>query len=192
MNTNPDEINIQLWLEDELVGEDQAHMDKWAESQPEKCLERDRIRAMRKLMQANLVSSEEPPYADFFLNRIQQGMRDSNKHQIVPKAKSSAWKLWVFSATGFAAVILAFGLGKWSSTASSPVVSAPLLYTPENGVAATWLSGQKMNSPLIILKGVSPIPDSVEFKQIVHVDTIRESDRTVKRTDEKIKAGEKP
>ena len=89
-------------------------------------------------------------------------------------------------------MILAFGIGrnsgepdevvKWKS---SPLDIAPVVYTPEEGVNAKWFASNKASATVIVLEGVTAIPDSVDFSQTVYVPTISEADRTANRDAEK-------
>jgi hypothetical protein len=59
---------------------------------------------------------------------------------------------------------------------------APVVYTPEDGVDAEWIASADAN--VIILEGVSAIPDATDFSETVYVPTARESDRTATRETE--------
>jgi hypothetical protein len=85
-----------------------------------------------------------------------------------------------------AGMVLAFGIGKRSNDAPAaltvvPAV-APVVYTPEDGVDAEWIASADAN--VIILEGVSAIPDATDFSETVYVPTARESDRTATRETE--------
>ena len=53
-----------------------------------------------------------------------------------------------------------------------------MVYTPEEGVFAEWVPTPQNNASVILLKGVTAIPDSTDFSETVYVPTSRESDRT--------------
>jgi hypothetical protein len=53
-----------------------------------------------------------------------------------------------------------------------------LVYTPEEGVFAEWVPSKQNNASVILLKGVTAIPDSTDFSETVYIPTARESDRT--------------
>jgi hypothetical protein len=56
-----------------------------------------------------------------------------------------------------------------------------VVYTPEEGVEAQWFAGNGGIASVIVLQGVSAIPDSTNFSETVYVPTARESDRTATR-----------
>lgn len=188
MNTNPDETRLALWLDDELTGADLAEMEAWAATRPEQLAAREELRSFREMMAANLPASEEPPYPDFFLSRVNQGIRDLQAAEAPAKSSASVpfWKSWIMPIAACAGMVLAFGIGKRSNDAPAaltvvPAV-APVVYTPEDGVDAEWIASADAN--VIILEGVSAIPDATDFSETVYVPTARESDRTATRETE--------
>lgn len=191
MNTNPDETRLALWLDDELSGDELAEMEAWAATQPEQLAAREELRSYRKAMAATIPASEEPPYPDFFLSRVNQGIRDLKEAE-APANRASApvpfWKSWLMPAAACAGMILAFGVGRNSGEPDevvkwkpSPMNVAPVVYTPEEGVEAQWFASNKASATVIVLEGVSAIPDSVDFSQTVYVPTISDADRTATR-----------
>jgi hypothetical protein len=188
MNTNPDEIRLALWLDDELTGADLAEMEAWAATRPEQLAAREELRSFRKMMAANLPASEEPPYPDFFLSRVNQGIRDLQAAEAPAKPSASVpfWKSWIMPIAACAGMVLAFGIGKRSNDAPAALAVvpglAPVVYTPEDGVDAEWIASADAN--VIILEGVSAIPDATDFSETVYVPTASESDRTATRETE--------
>ncbi len=190
MNTNPDETRLALWLDDELTGTDLSEMEAWAATHPEQLAAREELRSFRNMMAANLPASEEPPYPDFFLCRINQGIRDlqATAMPAKPTAAVSFWKSWVMPLAACAGMVLAFGIGKRSNEAAGaltvvPSVS-PVVYTPEEGVDAEWFASTGAGANVIVLEGVAAIPDSTDFSETVYVPTVSESDRTATREKE--------
>lgn len=192
MNTNPDETRLALWLDDELTGADLAEMEAWAATRQEQLAAREELRSFRKMISAHLSASEEPPYPDFFLSRVNQGIRRLQLAEATPKPAPLVplWRSWLIPVAACAGMVLAFGVGRRSSdapdalTVAVPAV-APVVYTPEEGVAAEWFSSASAGANVIVLEGVAAIPDSTDFSETVYVPTARESDRTANReTDE--------
>lgn len=188
MNTNPDETKLALWLDDDLTGTELAEMNAWAEAHPEHLAARTELRKFREMLTQNLPASEEPPYPDFFLTRINQGIREL---ETVPAANiqpshRSFWKSWFMPLAACAGMVLAFSIGRQSGTQETPIaindnpknIAVPLVYTPEEGVFAEWVSTTHSNASVILLKGVTAIPDSTDFSETVYVPTARESDHT--------------
>lgn len=191
MNTNPDETRLALWLDDELTGEDFAEMETWAATRPEQIAAREELRSFRKIMAANLPASEEPPYPDFFLSRVNQGIRELQRGEAHTQptsqpAASPFWRSWLMPVAACAGMVLAFGVGKRSGGENPGGLNvvpqpSPLVYTPEEGVDAVWFSSTGADADVIVLQGVSAIPDSTDFSATVYVPTAREIDRTATR-----------
>jgi len=190
MNTNPDETRLALWLDDELTGTDLSEMETWAATHPEQLAAREELRSFRNMMAAHLPASEEPPYPDFFLSRVNQGIRDLQAAAVPAKPTAAVpfWKSWVMPLAACAGMVLAFGIGKRSNGAADaltvvPSVS-PVVYTPEEGVDAEWFASTGAGANVIVLEGVAAIPDSTDFSETVYVPTASESDRTATREKE--------
>lgn len=196
MNTNPDETKLALWLDDELTGDDLAAMDAWAAKMPEQLAAREELRSFRKMMAGALPASEEPPYPDFFLSRVNQGIRDL---QAAEKANAPAsvsrpfWKSWLMPIAACAGMVLAFGIGRNTTDPGRPLALAPqfspLVYTPEEGVDAEWFASSNAGATVIVLQGVSAIPDSTDFSETVYVPTASEADRTAGQRNEDPNSG---
>ena len=191
MNTNPDETRLAQWLDDELTGTDLTEMDAWAATRPEQLAAREDLRSFRNMMATNLPASQEPPYPDFFLSRVNQGIRDLQADGASTKTAATAlsfWKSWMMPIAACAGMVLAFGIGKRSSEASNVLTvvpaATPVVYTPEEGVDAEWFASSGAGANVIVLQGVAAIPDSTDFSETVYVPTISEYDRTATREKE--------
>ena len=191
MNTNPDETRLAQWLDDELTGTDLTEMDAWAATRPEQLAAREDLRSFRNMMATNLPASQEPPYPDFFLSRVNQGIRDLQADGASTKTAATAlsfWKSWMMPIAACAGMVLAFGIGKRSSEASNVLTvvpaATPVVYTPEEGVDAEWFASSGAGANVIVLEGVAAIPDSTDFSETVYVPTISEYDRTATREKE--------
>lgn len=192
MNTNPDETTLALWLDDELTGAHLAEMETWVMNHPEQLAAREELRAFRSMISKNLPASEEPPYPDFFLSRVNQGIRDlqlaEKREEVAPVTARPFWRSWLMPLAACAGMVLAFGIGKQSREISSPLALvssvSPVVYTPEEGVDAEWFTSHDASATVIVLQGVTAIPDSTDFSETVYVPTVRESDRTATRNRE--------
>ena len=191
MTTNPDETRLAQWLDDELTGTDLTEMDAWAATRPEQLAAREDLRSFRNMMATNLPASQEPPYPDFFLSRVNQGIRDLQADGASTKTAATAlsfWKSWMMPIAACAGMVLAFGIGKRSSEASNVLTvvpaATPVVYTPEEGVDAEWFASSGAGANVIVLEGVAAIPDSTDFSETVYVPTISEYDRTATREKE--------
>jgi len=186
MNTNPDETHLALWLDDELEGTELAEMDAWAAEKPDQLAAREELRSFRAMMMENVPASIEPPFPDFFLSRVNQGIRDirlAEEKAVAPVAAParSFWRSWLMPAAACAGMVFAFGIGKQNREPAQKLAVvpslAPAVYTPEEGVDAEWFSSSNAGATVIVLQGVSAIPDSTDFSETVYVPTARESDR---------------
>jgi hypothetical protein len=190
MNTNPDETRLAQWLDDELTGTDLTEMDAWAATRPEQLAAREDLRSFRNMMATNLPASQEPPYPDFFLSRVNQGIRVLQAAEAPAKTATalSFWKSWMMPIAACAGMVLAFGIGKRSSDAQGALTvvpaATPVVYTPEEGVDAEWFASTGARANVIVLEGVAAIPDSTDFSETVYVPTISEYDRTATREKE--------
>jgi len=189
MNTTPDEVLLALWLDDELTGEDLAKVESWALTQPDQLAAREEIRAWRKTMASTLPAVEEPPYPDFFNNRIIREIRDMQEvaRPAAPvESRQSFWR-WLFPATAFAGMALAFWVGTKTHSADGGGLAkngdsaSPVWYTPEQGVDAQWVKGTGA-STVILLQGVNAIPDATDFTETAMIQHAKESDSTAGTT----------
>ena len=186
MNTNPDESTLALWLDDELTGAELAAVEVWASSQPDQLAARAEVRRWRATMAATLPASIEPPYPDFFNSRVLQAIREQDAAVERVVKNPSSWRSWLMPMAACAGMVMAFWIGKKSQTAiAQEVVNAPraipvgpVVYTPESGVKAEWISGSKASATVIVLNGVTAIPDATDFSATVYVPMDREIDST--------------
>ncbi len=185
MNTNPDEATLALWLDDELTGAEQAAVEAWAIQQPEQITAREEVRRWRATFSAAIPASEEPPYPDFFNSKVLQAIREQSPKPAPAKTPFS-WKSWLMPMAACAGMMLTFWAGtKINSTPEIDVTGAPraipvepVLYTPENGVNAEWFASTKASATVIVLNGVTAIPDSTDFSETVMLPGHREIDST--------------
>ena len=186
MNTNPDEATLALWLDDELTGEQLAAVEAWASRQPAQLVAREEIRRWRATMAAAVPVSVEPPYPEFFNSRVLHAIREQKPVPAVAVKNPFSWKSWLMPLTACAGMMLAFWVGKQSqmtpeydvSNAPRAILVEPVVYTPESGVRAEWFSSTEASATVIVLNGVTAIPDTTDFSATVYVPTDREFDST--------------
>lgn len=172
----PDEEVLALWVEDELQGPEATAVDAWAATQPEWLEHREQARQMKSLLRAHLPAAEEPPYADFFNSRISREIvRESQAGtpETAPAFRASSrrsfWQ-WFLPATAVAGMVLCFWAGTRlvpDAAHAAPLTVAPVLYTPEKGVSADYVASK--DAMVIVLDGVSAIPDSFEIPETASV-----------------------
>ena len=186
MNTNPDESTLALWLDDELTGSDLAAVEEWAISQPEQLEAREGIRRWRATFAAAVPAAEEPPFPDFFNSRVLQSIREQKPKTESVVHRPFSWRSWLMPMVACSGMVMAFWIGQKSQTAVyNEVVNAPraipvepVVYTPETGVKAEWIASNLASATVIVLNGVTAIPDSTDFSETVYVPMEREFDST--------------
>jgi hypothetical protein len=179
MNTNPDESLLALWLDDELHGEELVAVEAWALTQPEQLAAREEVRKWRAMMSAAVPAVEEPPFPDFFNSRIEKAIREQPVVKPAPApAKTSFWRSWFVPATAFAGMAVAFWVGTQTKSTESQVAqtvsqiqTAPVVYTPEQGVDAKWFASSNASATVIVLEGVNAIPSTLDFSETASVPT---------------------
>ena len=186
MNTNPDEATLALWLDDELTGAEQAAVEAWAMVRPEQLAAREEIRLWRATISAAIPATEEPPYPDFFNSKVLQAIREQAPKPAVPVTKPAFWKTWLMPMSACAGMALTFWVGtKTNSPPEYDVAGAPkaipvepVIYTPENGVNAELFASKEASATVVVLNGVTAIPDTTDFSATVYVPMDREIDST--------------
>ena len=183
---NPDDATLALWLDDELTGAELASVETWAAGQPEQIAARSEVRRWRAMIASAVPASEEPPFPDFFNSKVLQAIREQTpKPQVAAKA-SVFWKSWFMPIAAGAGMALTFWAGtKTNSTPEYDVAGAPkaipvepVVYTPVSGVNAEWFASKEASATVIVLSGVTAIPDATDFSETVYLPMDRESDST--------------
>jgi hypothetical protein len=160
-NQAPDEAMLTLWIDGELSGDELAA-----------------VRAMQSNIQANMPASVEPPYADFFNQRILQAI-ENEKAESAARVRStgSQWlgnKLnkWLALPAAAAAMVMCFYMGTQVShmpdsvapvAAVSAVSVEPAIYMPDGDVRANIFSSDDNGATVIVLEGLEDIPDDFEI-----------------------------
>ncbi len=183
---NPDEATLALWLDDELTGAELASVEAWAKERPDQIAAREEIRRWRATISAAIPATEEPPYPDFFNSKVLQAIREQTSKPLIPQKKPSFWKSWLMPMAACAGMALTFWVGtKSASTPDYDVAGAPraipvepVLYTPETGVNAELFASKEASATVIVLNGVTAIPDATDFSETVYVPMDREMDST--------------
>jgi hypothetical protein len=186
MNTNPDESTLALWLDDELTGDALAAVEAWAIGQPDQLFAREEIRRWRSTIAAVIPASEEPPYPEFFNSRVLKAIRELEPKAAAVVKPSFLWKSWLLPTAACAGMAMTFWIGKTShsvpeydvSNAPRAIPVEPVVYTPELGVKAEWVASAKASATVVVLNGVTAIPDATDFSETVYVPQDREFDST--------------
>lgn len=196
MNTNPDETKLALWLDDELTGEELTTFEASLGNQPEHLAAREEVRRWRKMMQEALPASEEPPHAEFFSARIARSIREETHAAVMEPPKNRiSWQGWWMPLAACAGMAFAFFAGQRVQpgppeidVAGAPkaIPVEPIVYTPDGDVDAEWFASSEASATVIVLSGVSAIPDTMDFSETATTPTEREIDSTAGNEPEEI------
>lgn len=175
MNTEPENELRNLWLEDELAGEELAAAEQQFGNDSKNLAEREEVRKWKQWLGRNLSASEEPAAPEIFnarlLKQIEQKDVTSPPATPVARKRTSMMAWFVPAAAGMA---IGFFLGAQKEQAPQvadvDVTGAPkaipvelTVYTPEQGVEANWFKSSGADAYVIVLDGVPAIPDEVDF-----------------------------
>ncbi|MBB5353530.1 hypothetical protein HNR46_003791 [Haloferula luteola] len=172
MSTKPDDETLALWIEDELDEVQSREIDAWAKTEPEWWAHREAARESKAWFAKASPLIQDAPYGEFFnariLREIQQEAGVSSPATVAPAPSVRRPIHWLVPATAAAGIALGFWAGRGSSPTPdlpAPPMAAltPVIYTPESGVDAEWVAVE--NATVIILDGVSAIPDSWELPE---------------------------
>lgn len=169
MNKEPDETTLTLWIDGELEGEELRRVEAWAQEHPELLAERDAIRAMNADIREAIPASVEPPYADFFNQRILRHIEEEQRDQTpasAPKSKRNFWQ-WLAVPAAAAAMALCFYMGtrvaEPASVTSPSLATVSSVYTPDGDVKANMFRADNADATVIVLEGLEDIPDDMEM-----------------------------
>ncbi|MCP5536941.1 MAG: hypothetical protein H7A51_12010 [Akkermansiaceae bacterium] len=171
MKKQPDETTLTLWMDGELEGDELTRIEAWAQEHPEILAERDAVQAISARIKASIPSSVEPPYADFFNQRILRHIDDEPPVTVAPR-KAGVWQnfgRWLALPVTAAAMALCFYVGTQvgeNPTPASPVytvAAAPTVYTPDGDVSADMFKSDDAGATVIVLEGLEDIPDDLEM-----------------------------
>lgn len=166
----PDESKIQSWLKGELEGNDLREMETWAESNAEQLEAEMGWDSLQSEIQTTLPKSEEPPYADFFNERIKHHTIEAPQEEIeAPKKPSFFQKFnWLLAPTALAGMMVCFYAGTKveSDSPSTPKQLAAItpvegVYTPVSGVSSAVVETDE--ATVIMLDGLEDIPDGLDI-----------------------------
>ncbi len=163
---NPDESTIQRWLKGELEGNELKQMEAWAEENATELEAKMGWDALGDEISQALPSEQEPPYADFFNERVKHHAVELVETSPLTKA-SPLWKRfnWILTPAAVAGMAFCFYLGTridQEATAMEQAVAVlEEVYTPASGVhSEVIISG---DSTVIVLDGLDEIPDTLDI-----------------------------
>ncbi len=167
----PDDATLTLWMDGELDGDALARVETWAADHPEILAERAAVQEMRSAIQTHVPGNIEPPYADFFNQRI---LRHIHDEMPAPARAPSAtvWQRlgrWLAIPATAAAMAVCFYVGTQvghqqpSAPAYTAAETAPAVYTPDNDVRAAMFQSEDADATVIVLEGLEDIPDHYDI-----------------------------
>lgn len=171
----PDETTLTRWIDGELSGDELAQVELWAQEHPGILAERDAVQAMQKSIKESVPADREPPYADFFNQRILR-MIENDQARFQPDASESGsqwlgslWSKWLALPGAAVAMVLCFYWGtqvSFGPQPGEPVVSTlarPMIYTPDADIRANVFSSQNTGATVIVIEGLEDLPDDLEI-----------------------------
>lgn len=177
MKTPPDETTLTLWMDGLLEGEELQQMEAWAQQHPELLAEREAIQSMCQDIKSTVPNSVEPPYPDFFNQRIMNAIKEETPAptHAVEKNSNGFWK-WLAAPLAAGAMALCFYLGTQASTPEvstanhTATLAAPTVYTPDNGVQANIFVDDTQAATVIVIEGLQDIPDDLGMAGSPRID----------------------
>lgn len=172
MKTQPDETTLTLWMEGELEGDELTRIEAWAQDQPEILAERDAVQAMSADIRGNIPASIEPPYSDFFNQRILRHINDAVIPAAAEQQKGSFFQpfgRWLAIPVAAGVMVVCFYMGTQVGEGPDPtapvytVSAAPTVYTPDGGVSGAMFNSEDAGATVIVLEGLEDIPDDLEM-----------------------------
>ncbi len=179
MKTKPDDITLTQWMDGELDGDELIRVEAWVQGHPELLAERDAEQAMSASIREHVVGSEEPPYPDFFNQRILRAIKEDQRAEQqavstnVGQTSSRGFWQWVLAPMAAGAMAVCFYLGTQvggdtpAASGVDPVaivqVEAPSVYTPDGAVRADMFKSDDAESMVIVLEGLDDLPDDLEM-----------------------------
>jgi len=171
----PDPAELTRWMDGELNGDDLARVEAWAKDHPEYLAERQAHQDMQSQIRDSIPASVEPPYPDFFNQRILRAIEeekpDAPEQQVTTGFAVIAAKFgeWLALPAAAAAMLICFYMGTRVNYASNPVMpivnisAKPAIYMPDGNVRANIVSSDDNAATVIVLEGLEDIPDDFEI-----------------------------
>ena len=178
----PDDITLTQWMDGELDGDELIRVEAWAQDHPELLAERDAVLAMSASIKEHVSDSVEPPYPDFFNQRILRAIEedemaaqraDSTPTPVGQTSTRGFWQ-WLLAPMAAAAMAVCFYLGTQvgsepaaSGSAPAPIAvvptEVPSVYTPDGAVRADMFKSDDAKATVIVLEGLEDLPDHLEM-----------------------------
>lgn len=162
----PDNSIIQSWLNGELEGDALREMEAWAEEHAEELEVEMGWESLAQEISESVPQNVEPPYQDFFNERVKLHALEVDEPANVAQPKPSIWQRlnWLLAPTALAGMAVCFYLGtqiESDRNIALPTLSADEVYTPVAGVSSEVVETEQ--ATLIVLEGLDEIPESIDI-----------------------------
>lgn len=167
----PDEKTLNKWLEGELRGEELLEVDAWAEIHAGDLDNEFKCKigwdALNDAIFSEMLDTVDPPYPEFFNNKVQQAITDQESAPTRVASDSSFWqKLRLIIAPAAIAALVAFYAGtqmqsSQSTEANNLATNGSSVYIPHTGIVAAVSESNAATE--IILNGLAPISDELDI-----------------------------
>ncbi len=174
----PDDQTLMMWMDDELGPAEQAAVDLWSIENPEWLEKRQSLRTWRSSMQSVFAAEVEPPCVDFFHAKLQHSLEqqaETNTSSIAP-ASLPFWRRFAMPLAAAAAIAIAFLAGRTTVIIPHPADNI-MTYTPEEGVNAEYFVSSPSEGTVIVLNGVTDIPDQFSIPDTASIPQNDESSK---------------
>jgi hypothetical protein len=161
----PDNQTIQSWLKGELEGDSLREMEAWAEEHADELETQMGWQPLSKELAETIPDKEEPPYAEFFNERVKLHAFEESVSEVV-ESKPSLWQRlnWLVAPAALAGMAVCFYVGTHigsSEQAQGSTLTAEEVYIPVHGVTSEVVETDE--ATLIVLDGLEAIPESLDI-----------------------------
>ncbi|MFC4994477.1 hypothetical protein [Rubritalea tangerina] len=160
----PDKSTIQAWLNGELEGNALREMEAWAEENADQLEKEMGWEGLSEELVEHVPADEEPPYAEFFNERVRHHAIElaASNEEVAEKASLWAKFQWLFAPAALAGMALCFFLGTRVEPKGQEVAAVlDGVYTPVSGVSSEVIVAGE--STVIVLEGLEEIPESLDI-----------------------------
>ena len=180
-----DELFVK-WIDGVLSPEEEKQMQILIENDPNVGTELEVMKSLSQTLQAEVPSSVEPPYGDFFNSQLMRKV-DLEVESQRPSKKAERWwesLRWAWAPAGALALVLSFfaghgisrpsdqeALAKATKVADS-MAALPTVYFAGEALDAEVISDSDGQVSVIVVNGLSAIRDDINFQTVTTSATL--------------------
>lgn len=178
-----EELSVK-WIDGELSPSEEKQLHALMENDPEMGADLHEMKAVAQSLKAELPASVEPPYGDFFNSQLMRKV-DLQVAAQRPAKKAVRWwqsLRWAWAPVGALALVLSFfaghrisrpgaegGLAETGKGAQAvdAMAALPTVYFAGEAMDADVIANADGDVSVIVVNGISAIPDDVDFSVTV-------------------------